>query len=701
MDIRPRALLSLLNIRRSLQINILIAFAVLLIMTVLIIIGYTYRQNSASLLQLSNELVDQVTERLIERTTNYLSPAAIMAQISADIPAVETLSLVDNGELEQYGMEILAQYPQLAGFFIGNEQGDFLFTKRFPDGSIGTQVIDRSLAPPVRTWVYRDVAGAVTDTEVTTDFDYDPRQRPWYVGTAETRQQYWTDIYIFFTDQKPGITAAYPLTDGEGRLVGVVGIDVALEQLSQFLQTQRVGQNGVAFIINNKGEVVAYPNVELAAAEGEGYRPLQMSDLDVPAVTAAFQTYQEGSRSSFTFETEGQRYIASFTPFPATFDKNWQIGVVVPEDDFIGSLKQTNQISLLISLGILLVAVVLAIFISRTISQPIVLLTEETRKIKDFQLDSDLEIHSPIHEVQLLGDSITSMRSSLQTFKKYVPAELVRQVIQTGEVARLGGHKRELTIFFSDVADFTTISEKMEPEALMLQLSDYLGTLATVIDQDNGTVDKYMGDGLMAFWGAPLPNPDHAYHACLAALRCQQAVARLNETWQVEDKPQFVTRIGLHTGETLVGNMGSSERMNYTVLGDSVNLASRLEAINKIYGTAIIVSLATYHRVVEHFHFRPLDIVTVKGKEQGVLLYELAGQVGHTPPERVALCERFTAGFDAYLIKDWQTAIDVFQELTSRYPDDLASQIYFNRCLALQQAPPDPDWVPVTNLSSK
>ncbi|MEM7348828.1 MAG: adenylate/guanylate cyclase domain-containing protein, partial [Chloroflexota bacterium] len=570
----------LLNIRRTLQINILIAFAVLLIITVLIIIGYTYRQNSTALLQLSDNLVDQVTETLIERTTNYLAPAAVMAQISAEIPAVETLSLADNAELEQYGMEVLHQYPQLSGFFIGNEQGDFLFTKRFPDGSIGTQVIDRAVNPPTRTWTYRDLAGEVTDVEITTDFDYDPRQRPWYIGAKDSQQQYWTDIYIFFTDKKPGITAAFPIINDQGQLIGTIGIDVALDELSQFLQTQEIGLNGIAFIVNDKAEIVAYPDGELATQEGETFRPRNVTELTDSWVTAAFQEHQQSNQVQFTFANDGERYIASFTPFPETFGKNWKIGVVVPEDDFVGTLKETNQVTLLISLFILLIAIVLAIFISRTISQPIVLLTEETKKIKDFQLDSDLEIRSPIHEVQLLGDSIAAMKSSLNTFKRYVPDELVRQVIKTGEVAELGGHQKELTIFFSDVADFTTISEHMVPEDLMRQLSDYLGSLATIVGEEQGTVDKYMGDGLMAFWGAPLPNPDHAYYACLAAVRCLARVEELNAEWKAAGKPVFTTRIGLHTGETLVGNMGSTERMDYTVLGDSVNLASRLEAIN-------------------------------------------------------------------------------------------------------------------------
>lgn len=697
-----RNFFSLLNIRHTLQLNILITFAVLLIITVSIIIGYTYQQNSSALLSLSDNLVDQVTTTLMERTTNYLSPAAVMAQLSADIPAIDTLELTSDSPLEAYGMEVLNQYPQLAGFFVGNEQGDFLFVKRFPEG-IGTQVIDRSVDPPLRTWIYRDAEGNVTSIEETTDFTYDPRERPWYIGAKENpTQPFWTNIYIFFTDQKPGITAAFPVLDDDGQLVSVVGVDVALDALSDFLQTQSIGQNGVAFILNDEGQLVAYPDLSLAVAEGEGFRPLSIRDLDTPWVIAAFDEHQNNPADTFfTFGYQGRQYITSFTPFPANFGKQWKIGVVVPQDDFIGTLKETNQISLLISFVILMVSIVIAIFISRSISRPIVILTDETKKIQNFQLDSEVEIKSPIHEVQLLSDSIVSMRRSLQTFQKYVPNELVRQVIQTGEVARLGGDKRELTIFFSDVADFTTISEQIPPEDLMLQLSEYLGTLATEIGRHYGTVDKYMGDGLMAFWGAPLENPDHALHACKAALCCQEKVAELNEKWRTEGRPLFTTRIGIHTGETLVGNMGSVERMDYTVLGDSVNLASRLESINKVYGTEIIITVLTYHSVAARFHVRPLDIVTVKGKQQGVFLYELMGEVEKTPRAVINLGEMFTRGFDAYLNKEWDVAIDLFQYLVAEYPDDVASHIYLKRCLDLKASPPDPDWVPLTRLNSK
>jgi adenylate cyclase len=684
---------------RPLQINILLAFAALLITTVLVIVTHAYRQNSATVLQISDDLIKQTSDAVTEKTVNYLSPAVLLAQSSARIPGIDTFALVENPELEAYGMELLALYPQLDAFFIGNERGDFIFTKRFADGSIGTQEIDRSLSPPLRTWTYRDTAGNVTAVEITDDFTYDPRQRPWYEGAKISGQAYWTDIYIFFTDQTPGITAAYPVYDARNNLVSVIGIDVALNDLSFFLETLRVGEHGVAFIVDEQGRIVAYPQIDLARAEGESFRPVQISEIRDGWVTAAYQTYQTQQQSRFTFANDAQHYIASFTPIMAELDKSWYIGVVVPEDDFVGSIKRTNQISLLMSLLILILAIIVAIFVSRTISRPIMQLAEETRKIANLDLDNRLKISSPISEVQLLDESISAMKTGLQAFKSYVPADLVRQLISTGEEARLGGDQRELTILFTDIANFTSRSEGMDAEALMFQLSHYMGQMATIVMAQKGTVDKYVGDGLMAFWGAPADNPDHAFYACRAALFCRDRVALLNEQWHNQGRLQFPTRFGIHTGQTLVGNIGSAERMNYTVLGDSVNLASRLEAINDIYGTAIIVSQATYQKVADHFYFRPLDRVMVRGMRQGVLLYELAGEKGQTPEAKVTLCRDFAEGFNAYVARDWDAALALFEYLAARYPHDTATLIYLARCRAFRQSPPGPDWQPVVNLA--
>ena len=561
--------------RVTLQISIIVAVATLLMVTVFVIVGYTYHKNSGAILTLSEDLVDQVTETVIERTDNYLAPAAIMAQISAHLPDFDPDKLVGNTPLETYGIELLRRHPQLNGFFIGNVGGDFFFVKRFAGQGVGTQTIDRTGDLPRRTWVYRDTKGNETGREITEKVEYDPRQRPWFQGAVERNGLHWTDVYIFFTDRKPGITAAFPITDSSGAVTAVIGADVMLDELSSFLGRQEIGQRGKAFIVDQKGMVIAYPDLPLSIEVAGKPSLAHLNDLNTGAASVAFNRYQVNQLERFAFEFGKERFMASFTAFPLELDRPWIIGVVVPEDDFIGSIKRTNEVSLIISLLILMAAMLLAVIIARSISKPIVGLTQETRRITNFELEGDIELDSHITEVRDLGEAIQAMKVGLRSFKRYVPDELVRQLIDTGAVARLGGQERDLTILFTDVVEFTGIAERVPAEQLMDQLSEYLGLLVNLIQNQKGTVDKFMGDGLMAFWGAPVRRKDHAKRACLAALQCQQACDALNQRWQADGKPIFETRMGIYTGSALVGNVGSEERMNYTVLGDAVNVASR------------------------------------------------------------------------------------------------------------------------------
>ncbi len=186
--------------------------------------------------------------------------------------------------------------------------------------------------------------------------------------------------------------------------------------------------------------------------------------------------------------------------------------------------------------------------------------------------------------------------------------------------------KWRLTILFSDLVGFTTISEDLSPENLIHLLNEYFSTMTDIILNCKGTVDKYIGDAIMAFWGAPLPIKDHAAKACQAALAMKKAIAPLQETWQERGLPLLGTRLGIHTGQAIVGNVGSRDRFNYTVMGDTVNLASRLEGVNKIYGTSILVSESTHQQAGTAFLFRELDLVQVKGRLQPVTIYELLGR---------------------------------------------------------------------------
>ncbi|MGA2402670.1 MAG: adenylate/guanylate cyclase domain-containing protein, partial [Syntrophobacteraceae bacterium] len=217
-----------------------------------------------------------------------------------------------------------------------------------------------------------------------------------------------------------------------------------------------------------------------------------------------------------------------------------------------------------------------------------------------------------------------------------------------------------------------------------------------------GTVDKYIGDAVMAFWGAPVHDREHAVHACDAALACQEKIAQLNRKWIMEDKSALVTRIGISTGETVVGNVGSTERMNYTVMGDSVNMASRLEGINKLFGTHIIVARETYEAASKRFWFRPLGILAVKGKSGQKTVYELLDRriEGENSPA-AQLCEEFTRGFNAYLSRNWNGACAIFSDLSIKFPQDAPTSFYLSRCAHFQDNPPGQGWQGIGHLQSK
>jgi adenylate cyclase len=687
---------------RSLQINILIAFVNLLVVTVLFIVIYTYYSNTNTILKLSDDLIRQITETIIEKTTQYLMPASILVEISSRIAEKQTFSSPDIVQFESYTIGALAFYNH-PSIYMGDERGNFLGLRKFSDGTIHTQVIDRTVTPTTETVEHRDQVGNVTKVDVSMDVQFDPRVRPWYKGAKETRKQYWTDMYIFFASQKPGITASYPVIDKNGQFVGAFGMDIELEEVSNFLQTQKIGESGITFIVNGKNEIVAYPDLSrIVKKEGEGFRPTYINELGVDWIIDAFHEYEKTGSRKFEFKSNGKRYIGSFTSFPETFGKDWKIGLIVPEDYFLGAIKKTNVISLLISLAILFVAILSARALARSISRPIELLTEETKKIKDLQLNEKVDIQSPVREIQLMSEALSAMKTGLQAFEKYVPAGLVRQLIQTGEEARLGGQKRELTVLFSDVAGFTTISEGMPPEDLMLHLSEYFEELTRIVIAQKGTIDKYIGDAIMAFWGAPIWDVNHAFNACRAALLCQKKLQELNKKWEGSGKISLPTRIGIHTGETVVGNIGSTERMNYSVLGDSVNLANRLEGVNKLYGTQIIVSQATYERVSNNFVFRLLDIVAVKGKKQGIRIYELVCErESDIAQEAEKRCEEFAEGFQAYLRQDWDLALKIFVGIGHKSPADKVAGLYIQRCKEFQKNGTGPDWEGTVYLETK
>ena len=284
-------------------------------------------------------------------------------------------------------------------------------------------------------------------------------------------------------------------------------------------------------------------------------------------------------------------------------------------------------------------------------------------------------------------------------FGRYVSPSLVEVITTHPERLELGGEELETTVLFADLEGFTQLSETMPPHALIKLLNDYFSPMTQIIMSYQGTLDKYIGDAIMALWGAPVPLSDHALRACRAALEMEKTMTELQQDWQSQGLPPLLARLGLHSGSVVAGNVGSRERFNYTVLGDTVNLASRLEGVNKVYGTQIILSEETCRLVQDRLLVRELDLVRVKGRAQPVTIYELLGE---SPPEgKYPWLHYFAAGLEAYRQRQWEKASRAFNEVLRLQPHDRPTQVFLGRCRFFAAAPPPLDWRGVFVLDAK
>jgi adenylate cyclase len=299
---------------------------------------------------------------------------------------------------------------------------------------------------------------------------------------------------------------------------------------------------------------------------------------------------------------------------------------------------------------------------------------------------------SIVREVNVMGAAADRMKNSLRSFGKYVPTRLVQELMQSGREAVLGGHKSELTILFCDIAGFTTLSEQMPPEALVDALAEYFAGASDAVAQNGGTVDKFIGDAVMAFWGAPQAIDDAPARACRAAIAIQKKVQEMSERWTAQGRPRFEVRIGINTGEALVGNIGSHSRMNYTAMGDAVNLASRLEGLNKAYGTKILLGESTAARVKDKMLVRALDWVAVKGKAHADLVHELIGESQGDGPEARAAALHWE-GLRQYRERQFAAAAETFEKVSAALGGhDEPARVLAERSRHYLDAPPPRDW---------
>jgi adenylate cyclase len=392
------------------------------------------------------------------------------------------------------------------------------------------------------------------------------------------------------------------------------------------------------------------------------------------------------------------RYLATLREVATTpgGTSGWFVAVLGPEAYYTHSLRSLERSFALAFVVTLVLVIGIGALTVRALQRGLATVVASTTRMRGFDF-APSPAASPIRDIDEVTAGLERAKTVVRAMGKYVPVELVRRLYATNEDPKLGGEIAEISLMFTDIEGFTSLSEKLPPGALAERLGDYLEAMTGAIEACDGTIDKYIGDAVMAFWNAPLPVAHHAVAACRAALAAMRAARDLyaSEAWR--GLPPLVTRFGLHRASVLVGHFGAPTRLSYTALGDGVNLAARLEPLCKQYGVVVLASEDIVADAKDAFVFRRIDRVAVKGKTRGIEVFELLGAVGDELPKLEA-ARTYEAAFDAYLARDFPRAAAL---LAPHADDDPPSAVLRARCLALEAHPPPAEWDGVHVATSK
>lgn len=358
MDVAPPATTTH---RRLLRVFLPVGIVIAMLAVIIAIAVYAYQSNRRDALALSDDLLQALDQRIATEVDDYLGTAADMVELAAKVLEGSTFLDVREHVLEPLAISALHGHQQLAIFSFADAQGNFLMLKRMSDGAVHTKIIEHRNGERQVRWIQRDADGQIKGVEEVPDDSYDPRVRPWYRGAVAARGLYWSDIYIFFTDQKPGVTVSLPLFSANDEVRTVLGVDIELEKLSAFLNGLEIGERGRAMIVDEKGRLVAYPEVERMLKEVDGkLETVFLEELREPVLERAFNQFRVEGHGWRELLVDGQRHISMASSLQSTLGRNWSILIVAPEEDFVGFVAQNNKTALLLSIGVLGLASLLA-----------------------------------------------------------------------------------------------------------------------------------------------------------------------------------------------------------------------------------------------------------------------------------------------------------------------------------------------------
>ncbi|WP_249693486.1 adenylate/guanylate cyclase domain-containing protein [Stappia sp. WLB 29] len=456
---------------------------------------------------------------------------------------------------------------------------------------------------------------------------FDPRRRPWYrEAVAASGRPVTVGPYTMATTGELGLTIAVEAPDEPG---AVVGADLLLQTLSDLLSREAVSPRASGYVFDEAGRLIVHSDPAMMAALlpqlSSRSRHTAVS-LDDPLLPLLLPRLGPDTVSGLhRIEAGGETYLLALEPVRGAAElAGTVVAVAAPLSDFTAESRLLLARALIVSVSLIVMGVLSALLVARLVSRSLTQLADDAARIGDLDLETRPLVSSLVAEINTLAGALATARTAIASFALYVPRELVRKVVAAGRQDPASAERRDVTVLFTDIRDFTTLSEQHAPEEVVALLSDYFELLNRIVEAHDGVIVQYLGDAVCAMWNAPESNPDHVADACRCTLALVAAVDALNAGNRAAGRPELATRFGLHTGIAVVGSVGASTRRQYTAIGDTINVASRLEGMNKEFGTTVLTSEAVRAAAGdEAFAFRPLGSARAKGRAAEIAVYEL------------------------------------------------------------------------------
>jgi adenylate cyclase len=618
-------------------------FIIVLAACLILIQIATFRASARAAASAALDAASANTLSRLETDVTELSSLLRVLSTNPSLTDTDDRSEVD-GAIAMFKAALL-ELPQADSLHIGYENGCWLQVRRLdvldaserrklgaPDGAVYNVNLVRPAAGDALSMhrIFQDERGDELTQLDLSDYGYDVRKRGWYHDALRADQPIVSSPYRSFSIATPMMTLAAPL---RGQVRGVIAADLKLDNFSELVNAQRPGKHGTAIIFDSFGVLLAHPDLGRLADDGSVHRAYsqlpEIGEMRSGLVGAVMRKWDGGDRHEGRIRDEdGRDYLFRLRKFSQRDGYSGYSLLIAAEDDFATEVRELQIKGIIIALFVGGCFIPVAWIFGGRMSASLKRLTAQTSRLHVVAAPDDMPVTSHIAEIHELGRTMAIAQHTVWSFAHFVAADIVKGIINGSISTELGGIRQEVTILFTDVTNFTGIAEATDPDLLMRQTSRHLTALTAAFLAEGGTVDKFIGDSVMVFWNAPRPQRDHVERACRAALSAKAASDALNAQFEAEGLQPFAVRLGVHVGDAVVGNIGSLERMEYTILGNTVNLAARLEGLNKEYGTTILVSEGVRSRVENLFRFRSIGSVPVRGMTTEIQVHELVEVVG-------------------------------------------------------------------------